>query len=79
MALRTDSIAKPAAARRSVSTCTLTAGRCPPAMLTIPTPFTWDRRCVMRFSTRSWTWVMGKAGELTASVMMGASAGLTFR
>ena len=77
MAVRTSSNEKPDAAKAWLLTCTRTAGRCPPAMLTKPTPATCDKRMAKRFSTMSCTCVIGKLPELMAKVRMGASAGLT--
>ena len=54
-----------------------TAGRCPPVMLTSPTPGSWEIFCANRVSTKSSTWDNGKIFELTAKVRIGASAGLT--
>ena len=46
-------------------------------MLTRPTPGSWEIFWAMRLSARSSTVVMGSEVELTASVITGASAGLT--
>ena len=54
-----------------------TAGRCPPARLTRPTPGSWDNFCATRVSTRSYTSGSGMVGDVTASVSTGVSAGLT--
>ena len=77
MAVRMSSKVKPALAKALGLTCTRTEGRLDPAKLTSPTPETCDRRWARRFSTMSCTVMMGKVGELTASVKIGASAGLT--
>ena len=54
-----------------------TAGRWPPLMLTRPTPGSWEIFCASLVSARSSTWVSGSVFEVSASVMIGASAGLT--
>ena len=54
-----------------------TAGRCPPAMLTSPTPGSCDTFCAMRVSTRSCTRGSGIVADITAMLMIGASAGFT--
>ena len=54
-----------------------TAGRCPPARLTSPTPGNCDSFCAMRVSTRSYTSGSGIVGDVMASVSTGVSAGLT--
>ena len=54
-----------------------TAGRCAPLMLTRPTPEICEIFCAMRVSARSSIWVIGIELEVAASVMIGASAGLT--
>ena len=53
------------------------AGRWPPEMLTMPTPETCESFCARRVSTRSATLGKGSESEVTASVMIGASAGFT--
>jgi hypothetical protein len=55
-----------------------TAGRCPPEMLTTPTPGSWEIFCASRVKERSSTSMSLSVSEVTASVMMGASAGLNF-
>src|SRR5262252_7554092 len=54
-----------------------TAGRCPPLMLTRPTPGNCEIFCARRVSARSSTWVSGIVLEVNAKVRIGASAGLT--
>ncbi|OIQ66892.1 hypothetical protein GALL_515350 [mine drainage metagenome] len=56
---------------------TRTAGRWPPLMLTRPTPETWEIFCASRVSAKSSTLISGRVREVSASVMMGASAGFT--
>ena len=70
---------RPADFSAALSACTRMAGRWPPARLTCPTPCTWASFCAMRVSIRSCTWGSGSVFELTASVRMGVSAGLTLR
>ena len=60
-----------------MSTWMRTAGRWPPLRLTRPTPPTCEIFWASRVSTRFWTWVSGRVSEVTASVITGASAGLT--
>ena len=70
---------RPAPASAAASACTRIAGRCPPARLTSPTPCTCASFWAMRVSTRSCTRGSGRVSELTASVRIGVSAGLTLR
>ncbi len=77
MAVRRISIVMPYLARASVLAWTRTAGRWPPLMLTRPTPPIWEIFWAMRESAMSSTWVRGRVLEVTARVMIGASAGLT--
>ena len=60
-----------------VSAWMRTAGRCPPASDTSPTPETWLIFCARRVFTRFCTSVSGSVSELMASVSTGASAGFT--
>ncbi len=53
-----------------------TAGFCPPLMLTSPTPGSCEIFCASRVSARSSTLVSGSVLEVSASVRIGASAGL---
>ncbi|CFP63012.1 Uncharacterised protein [Bordetella pertussis] len=76
-AVRRSARLRPAEARACGLTCTRTAGRCPPATLTRPTPGICDSRWAMRVSTRSRTCGSGMVGEVTARVSTAASAGLT--
>jgi hypothetical protein len=55
-----------------------TAGRIPPSIDTWPTPVTWLSRCPIRVSARSLIWRSEIVCEVSASVTIGASAGLTF-
>jgi len=57
--------------------CTRTAGFCPPLMLTSPTPDTCDIFCASTVSAMSSTWLSGSVSLVSASVMIGASAGFT--
>jgi hypothetical protein len=54
-----------------------TAGRCPPLMLTRPTPGSWAIFWASRVSARSSTWGSGKVAEVSPSVRIGVSAGFT--
>ena len=54
-----------------------TAGRWPPLMLTSPTPGSCEIFCAMRVSARSSSFGSGSVCEVSASVMIGVSAGLT--
>ena len=54
-----------------------TAGRWPPAMLTSPTPGSWEIFCASRVSARSWICGSGIVRDVSASVTIGVSAGLT--
>src|SRR3546814_8335750 len=65
------------AARARGLACIRTAGRCPPVMLTRPTPDTCDSFCATRMSIRSRTSYSGKVGEVTARLITAVSAGLT--
>ena len=58
-------------------TCTRTAGRSPPESVTRPTPVICEIFCARRVSARSSSFVMGSVSLVSASVMMGGSAGLT--
>jgi hypothetical protein len=58
-------------------TRTRTAGRWPPPMLTRPTPESSAIFCTSRVSARSSTCGIGSESEVSASVRIGASAGLT--
>ncbi len=54
-----------------------TDGRWPPLMLTSPTPGNCEIFCASRVSLRSSRSVSGSVVEVTASVMIGVSAGFT--
>ncbi|MNO03646.1 hypothetical protein D3C81_2244130 [compost metagenome] len=54
-----------------------TAGRCPPLMVTRPTPWICEIFCATRVSTMSCSLGSGMVSEVMAMVMIGASAGLT--
>ncbi len=78
IAVRKVSMPMPYDASAWVSAWIRTAGRCPPASETRPTPLTWLIFCASRVLTRFCTSVSGTVSELIASVSTGASAGLTF-
>ena len=67
----------PAAA--SGSTCTRTAGCCPPPTKTCPTPSTWAIFCASTVSAASKTCGRGRVFEVRAMIMIGVSLGFTFR
>ncbi|MNT00267.1 hypothetical protein D3C72_1346940 [compost metagenome] len=54
-----------------------TAGRCPPLMVTRPTPWICEIFCATRVSTMSCSLGSGMVSDVMAMVMIGASAGLT--
>jgi hypothetical protein len=58
-------------------TCTRTAGRCPPASVTKPTPEICESFCARRVSARFWISGSGIVCDASPSVRIGASAGLT--
>ena len=76
MAVRTSSRFNPRPLAAVGFTWTRTAGRCPPLMLTRPTPLSWLIFCASRVSARSSTCVSGSRLLVSASVRMGVSAGL---
>ena len=53
------------------------AGLSPPCTETWPTPVTSLRRCAIMVSARSLIWRTAMVGEVSASVITGASAGFT--
>ena len=55
---------------------TRTAGFWPPLMLTRPTPDSCEIFCAKRVSAKSSTFESGMLSEVSASVRIGASAGL---
>ena len=75
--VRTSSRLKFCAASARGFTWMRTAGRCPPLMLTRPTPGTWESFCARRVSARSSTFGSGSVFDVSASVTIGASAGFT--
>ena len=77
MALLIESSPRPSAASASTLPCTRTAGRCPPARVTRPTPLIWLIFSARRVLTMFCTSVSGRLAELMARVRMGASAGFT--
>ena len=54
-----------------------TAGPTPPCTATAPTPPTSASLCPISVSAKSLSWRTGMVGEVSASVMIGASAGFT--
>ena len=56
-----------------------TAGKAPPPTLTWPTPSTWDRRWASTVDAASYIWPRVSVSEVSATIMMGASAGFTLR
>ena len=77
IAVRTCSRSMPSAASALGFTWMRTAGRCPPEMLTSPTPDTWEIFCASRVSTRSSIFGSDIESDVIDSVMIGVSAGLT--
>jgi hypothetical protein len=76
-AVRRSSRLMPYAASALGLARTRTAGRCPPLMLTRPTPGSCEIFCARRVSARSSTAMSGKVREVRARVMIGVSAGFT--
>src|SRR5580704_1485152 len=54
---------------------TRTAGRCPPLILTRPTPWSWEILCAIRVSANSSIFGSGTVVDVMANVRIGASAG----
>ena len=77
MVVRRSSMFKPYAASARGFTTTRTAGRCPPLMLTTPTPLSCEIFCAMRVSAKSSTSVSGITLDVMPKIRTGASAGLT--
>jgi len=77
MAVRMVSLVSPREAIAWAFSFTRTAGRWPPARLTMPTPLICASFCAMRVSTRSCSWGSGRLGEGPARGSTGVSAGLT--
>ncbi len=75
--VRRSSTFSPYAAKARGLICIRTAGRCPPLMLTSPTPGCCEIFCASRVFATSSTCVSGKVFEVSANVRIGASAGLT--
>src|SRR5215510_11901426 len=75
-ALRRSSRLIPYAARALGFAWILTAGFCPPLMLTRPTPGNCEIFCASRVSARSCTLDKGIVLDVSARVRIGASAGL---
>ena len=78
-ALRTSSSDRPLATSLAGSICSRTAGFCSPPISTWATPWTWLMRWASLVSAASSTSVSGTAFELTARIIIGASAGLDLR
>src|SRR5579864_6565081 len=74
-AVRTFSMVSPYDEADVEFTWMRTAGFWPPLMLTRPTPGSCDIFCARRVSARSSTFDSGRVFEVSARVMMGASAG----
>ena len=79
MALRTCSSEMPWAARRTGSSATRTAGRAPPFTLAWPTPSTCESFCASTVEAASYICPRVSTSEVSARIMMGASAGFTLR
>ena len=77
IAVRMSSSARPSAAIAFGFTWMRTAGRWPPDRLTRPTPGSCEIFCAIRVSTRSCTFGSASVFDVTASAMIGVSAGLT--
>ena len=77
MAVRRSSVERPRAASATGLARTRTAGFMPPLMVTRPTPESCESFGTRRLSAKSCTCVSGSEVELSASVAMGVSAGLT--
>ena len=77
-AVRMSSIDKSYAANRAGSTRTRIALRNPPCTVTLPTPSIWLSFGCSNVSAASATVSGGTLSEVSASVMIGASAGFTF-
>ena len=77
MAERTSASVRPALARALGLTWMRTAGFSPPESVTRPTPEICEIFWASLVSARSSSFVMGMVRLVTASVMMGGSAGLT--
>ena len=76
IAVRTSSRVSPSEDSAVGFTCTRTAGFCPPLMLTRPTPGSCEIFWARRVSAKSSTLESGSVSEVSASVRIGASAGL---
>ncbi len=77
MEVRTSSSERLYAASAFGLTWMRTAGRWPPLMLTRPTPGSCEIFCARRVSARSSSLGSGSVEEVSASVRIGVSAGLT--
>ena len=79
MAVRTCSSEMPLAASRSGSSSTRTAGNAPPLIEAWPTPSTWESFCAITVDAASYIWPRVSVSEVSARIMIGASAGLILR
>ena len=77
MAVLIASSPRPSDASASTLPWMRTAGRCPPASVTSPTPLIWLIFSASRVLTMFCTSVSGRLSEVIASCSTGASAGLT--
>jgi hypothetical protein len=77
--VRTSSRLSPWLFRATGFTSTRTAGSAPPHTKTCPTPWTCDSFCCSTEEARSYIFSRGTSFEVSDSMRMGASAGLTFR
>src|ERR1700722_4277461 len=77
MAVRRLSMLRPLLARARALTWMRTAGLWPPETVTRPTPATWEIFWASGEAAMSSTWVRGTVLEVSARIMIGASAGLT--
>jgi hypothetical protein len=78
-ALRTSTVPRPMLASCSLSTCTRTAGCCPPPTNTCPTPLICDIFWARMLLAASNTCASGNESERSDRMRMGESAGLTLR
>ena len=79
MAPRTCSSEMPLAASRTGSSSTRTAGSAPPLTTAWPTPSTCESFCASTVEAASYICPRVRLAEVSARIMMGASAGFTLR
>ncbi len=79
MAVNTSCAARPAARKAAGFSRTRTAGFSAPLICTWLTPSIWLSRCPRMVSAASYTWPGDSVSEVSASAMIGASAGLNLR